>query len=512
MNNKVDFFQKKLSNSRSFVKQKRNSRTWIWICFIVLFLLVLWFFWRKLFLAPVNLDWDINLEEQQFNFSLWEEIYLQWDISANWDIITHTHTVNDPTYGIVRIKSDLINLYDYAGFVELTGIVEKFYQKNPIVKVLDLSGSLLGVNESDTNIVLDEKSGEYILEAWIQFLPTFFDEYVLLNEWENGEIHIQNIETGKELVLNYFRCNSSDPNRNCKWLKESFANNNAQSFVTSEWDTYYKLSEIQSWFVANWDWWGIFINDVSDDDVYQLKDLIKFANEKNMRDWIKFRAMKICQGSWEKLQNIKDSEIVLKQEWLVVTVSGDGKEKQMTCQILVDFSSSTKWQLQSLIIWDDVVASQENNEVTTEEGNKTEEIAQEDKKAEWQISAISLDTNVPQFPIKEEWLQYKSARGGYILKFPSSNISYSVSSVKENFGRDDVKCSYVINVIKYSEKENLEISPAIRIYECEGSVEESWDKWIIVYPRLDKKFVVQMNDWAWNDFSMNLKFEEFGEE
>ena len=94
----------------------------------------------------------------------------------------------------------------------------------------------------------------------------------------------------------------------------------------------------------------------------------------------------------------------------------------------------------------------------------------------------------------------------------ASNISYSVSSVKENFGRDDVKCSYVINVIKYSEKENLEISPAIRIYECEGSVEESWDKWIIVYPRLDKKFVVQMNDWSWNDFSMNLKFEEFGEE
>jgi hypothetical protein len=39
--------------------------------------------------------------------------------------------------------------------------------------------------------------------------------------------------------------------------------------------------------------------------------------------------------------------------------------------------------------------------------------------------------------------------------------------VKENFGRDDVKCTYVINVIKYSEKENLEISPAVRIYECD---------------------------------------------
>jgi hypothetical protein len=29
---------------------------------------------------------------------------------------------------------------------------------------------------------------------------------------------------------------------------------------------------------------------------------------------------------------------------------------------------------------------------------------------------------------------------------------------------------------------------------------------------LDKKFVVQMNDGAWNDFSTNLKFEKLVEE
>ena len=77
--------------------------------------------------------------------------------------------------------------------------------------------------------------------------------------------------------------------------------------------------------------------------------------------------------------------------------------------------------------------------------------------------------------------------------------------MKENFGRSDINCSYVINVIKYSDKENLEVSPSIRIYECDGSVDESWAQGIIVYPRLDRKFVVQMNDGAWNDFSMNLK-------
>jgi len=443
------------------------------------------------------------------DFSLWDEVHLQWEIKANGDITTHTHTIDDIEYWVIRIKSDSVNLSDYAWFVELTGIVEKFYQWNPIVKVSVLSGSLIWVEESDTNIVLDENSGVYILWAWIQFLPSFFDEYVLLNEWENGEIRIQNIESGKEIVLNYFRCNPSDPNRNCRGLSETFANNNAQSFVTSEWDVFYKQSEAQSRFVANGDWWGIFINDVSDDIVFELKDLIKFANERNLNEWIKSRAMKLCQWEWEKLQKINNSEINLKQEWLIVAVSGDGMEKQMTCQILVDFSLPAKWELQSLTIWDDVVVSGE--EVAQEE-IKIEEIVQEEKKEGWQISATAFDINVPQFPIKEEWLVYKSARWGYTLKFPSSNISYSVSSIKENFGRDDVKCTYVINIIKYSEKENLEISPAVRIYECDWSVEQSWAQGIIVYPRLDKKFIVQMNDGAWNDFSMNLKFEELTEE
>ena len=505
MTNKADFFQKKLSNSRSFVRQKKNSHTWIWVILIILLLWILWLFWWKFFWAPVDLNWGEN--EQQFSFSLWEQVYLQWEIKADGDIITHTHTINDPSYGIIWIKSDKINLSDYVWFVELTWIVEKFYQWDPIVKVIALSWTVSEVEE-ETDIVLDGNAGVYFKSAWIQLLPSFFDEYVLLNEWENGEIRIQNIESWKEIVLNYFRCNSSDPNKNCKWLTETFANNNAQSFVTSEWDVFYKLSEVQSWFVANGDWWWVFINDVSDDEVFKLKDLVKFANEKNMNEWIKSRAMKICQWSWEKLQNISNSEISLKQEWLVVTVSGDGKEKQMTCQILVDFSLPYKWELQSLTIGDDVVVSEEEKIEET----KSEEVDQDEKKDEWQLSATVFDTNVPQFPIKEEGLAYKSARWGYVLKFPSSNISYSVSSVKENFGRNDINCSYVINVIKYSDKENLEVSPSIRIYECDWNVDESWAQWIIVYPRLDRKFVVQMNDGAWNDFSMNLKFEELVEE
>ena len=496
-NNRVDFFQKKESNVRSFSRKKRASKIWIWLIVVLLFLILGLACW-KIFWAPTDLSWDV--EQQDMDFSLWEQVYLQWEIKIEGNPAIFSYTIDDVNYGKIWLRSESwINLSDYAWFVELTGIVEKFYQGNPIIRVITLSGTLAW---SGTDIVLDGNSGVYVLWAWIQFLPSFFDEYVLLNEWENGEIHIQNIETEKEVVLNYFRCNPSDPNKNCKWLNEAFGNNNAQSFVTSEWDVYYKLSEAQSRFVSNWNRWGIFINDVSDDVVFELKDLIKFANEKNINEWIKSRAASICQWSWEKMQKINNSDVSLKQEWLIVTISWDGMEKQMTCQILVDFSLPSKWQLQSLTIWDDVVVSDEawsgENLITEITWNTVES----------PISATSLDINVPQFPVKEDGLVYKSARWGYSLQFPSSNISYSVSSVKENFGRSDINCSYVINVIKYSDKENLEISPAIRIYECQWSVEKSWAQWIVVYPRLDKKFIVQMNDGSWNDFSMNLKFQE----
>ena len=455
MDRKADFFQKKMSNSRSFSRQRKGSNVWMRILLIIFILCIVWLvFWRaKLY--------EQEPENNELEFSLWQQINLQWELRADWDITTHTHTIDDVNYWVIRIKSDIINLSDYAWFVELTWVVEKFYEWNPIVKVITLSWTLAWKWENEV-ILSDENSWVYILRAGIQFLPSFFDEYVLLNEWENGEIHIQNIETEKEIVLKYFRCNSSDPSRNCKWLNESFENNHAQSFQTSEGDIYYRQGENQ-WFVANGDRWGIFINDISEEEINEkFKDLVKFANEKNINEWIKLRAASICQWSWERMQKITNSEINIKQEWLIVTVSWDWIEKQMTCQILVDYSLPAKWQLQILTIWDAVVISDETW------SNEEQNIEMTWNIIEAPISATSLDTNVPQFPVKEEWLEYKSTRWWYSLQFPSSNISYSVSSVKENFGRDDVNCSYVINVIKYADKENLEVSPAIRIWKNLG--------------------------------------------
>ena len=200
----------------------------------------------------------------------------------------------------------------------------------------------------------------------------------------------------------------------------------------------------------------------------------------------------------------------MKQEWLVVNVSWDGLEKQMTCQILVDFSLPTKWVLKSLTLWDDVVIEENKDEEQSDEiEDKWDWTDEEEDKPDETISTSDfvLDTSVAQFPLKEEWgLVYNSNRWWYSLQFPSSNISYVVSSVKENFGRSDISCSYVINAIKYSEKENLEVSPSIRIYECLWTVSKSWAPEILVYPRGDKIFVVKLNDSSWWNFANNLKF------
>jgi len=83
------------------------------------------------------------------------------------------------------VKSKVFNLSDFVGIVDATGIVEKMYQGMPIIDIVAISGTTVGEHAGDIDIVLDEPSGLYLLSAGVYFLPTFFQEYLLLNEGEN---------------------------------------------------------------------------------------------------------------------------------------------------------------------------------------------------------------------------------------------------------------------------------------------------------------------------------------
>ena len=466
-----DFFQKKLSNTRSFRRQSGGSSGWIRGIVALLLLALGGFGVYRLFFASPNLE--VNQEISQTSlFSLGQEVVLQGELKADGDIVRYTHTIADAQYAEpLAVKSKTVSLNDYAGIVEVTGIVEKFYQGFPIIEILAISGQKLGmyVDEMDTNVVLDKFSGMYLLSAGILFLPEFFDRYLLLNEGENGQILMQDIDTDREMTLNYFRCNATDPNRNCKGLVETFSQTAARSFVTANGDTYYKWGEINSRFVANGDWRGMFINDVADDDtVFALKDLIVFANANVMRNWVDIVPFRVCQDAGERLQRVGESSITLKQEGLIATIKGEGLSRGLECVVVVDFNLPMKGSLVSLTSFTGEI------EQAVVQAPVEEVVPTTDKKADPATTDTSIvlspatrNPNVPQFALQpEKGLTYNSSRGGYSLRFPSPSISYAASAVQENFGSAGLLCSYVINVIQYAHKDNLEISPSLRIYEC----------------------------------------------
>lgn len=506
MSEKKDFFQKKLSNTRSFKRQQKSSINWIIVSIVAIFVLLLWYLFYRIFFASPNISLEDPHQEQIF--SLWQEIFLDGELLSNGDIITHTHTIIDTNYWSIAVKSKFVNLWDFSGIVQASGVVEKFYQGKPIIEITSLSGSqnILGETGTTTDVVLDESSGVYLLSAGIHFLPSFFEEFVLLNEGENGQILIQDLDTDQEITLNYFRCNASNPDKNCKGLVDTFSKTAARSFVTANGDTYYKQSEVNSWFVANGDRWGIFINDVPEELVMKLKDVIVFANEKVIKNRVSFSSPRVCQNDVEKLQKVTKSSITLKQEWLIASLEGEWFSHPVSCSVLIDFSLPNKGKLLEFSVSNDsLTPSTQDSEIVLSSGaNDSLDTGKNEAEI---IVPLEWNPNVEQFPLNiEKGLSYVSSRGWYTMKFPSANISYSVSAVKENFWQANLSCSSVINVIKYSEKDSLEISPALRIYECvaKGDVTSPGEHYLLIHA-VEKTFVVQINDPAWINFANALE-------
>ena len=64
MDSKVDFFQKKLTNPRSFSRQKKMSKAWIWLLVCLLLLVFGFIAWRIL------CHNDVEIVDQDENVSL----------------------------------------------------------------------------------------------------------------------------------------------------------------------------------------------------------------------------------------------------------------------------------------------------------------------------------------------------------------------------------------------------------------------------------------------------------
>lgn len=93
--------------------------------------------------------------------------------------------------------------------------------------------------------------------------------------------------------------------------------------------------------------------------------------------------------------------------------------------------------------------------------------APKEKKEETLTTSSTITPSNKQFPVNsEKTMSYNSSRGEYRMIFPSANISYTSNTIDEDFGQVGVRCRYAIKVIDYKNKESIQTSPKVIIYEC----------------------------------------------
>jgi hypothetical protein len=118
---------------------------------------------------------------------------------------------------------------------------------------------------------------------------------------------------------------------------------------------------------------------------------------------------------------------------LFITMKGEG-DKYFTCEAYLDLSKNNQLELYDLKIEE----KKEETEAQTGEQQTIEEKKEEteNNKEAATTSNLPVTPSVKQFPINlEKTLTFNSARGGYSMTFPSSNISYTSYAVNEDFNQ-----------------------------------------------------------------------------
>lgn len=445
-----------------------------------------------------GIDRDVDIYGTETDFSIWDEVELTGIIASDGDMTNYTHTINTQ-YGLFGLKSSKIDLNNYRWEVQFEWFIEKFHQWVPIVSV-----SSIYELEFEEEILEDtwEKQAKYLPKIWVYFNEKFFEKYALINEWDWKSFKVKELDSNQIIEVQYFKCDNNSLNENCNKLSQNIWWAASQKFVDSYGNTYYKQPEWESWFFTNW-LYGYFIHNMQDSYVKNLSKNLILINKKYAQDHISKNVSKLCSDGTNHISSIEKSEVKLQNSKIMYVVDGkDWESIEINCELEIDPTVSDYARLSKIDVkWGDD---------TTQEDDAQEDMQQEsDDSYQKDDSAVALDPSVKQFPLKPEWwLVYTSARGWYSMQFPSANIAYEASVSSEDMW-NGLKCPYVINVIKYADKDNLKDSPTVQVYECSWDPSAtSWAPWIVVYSKANKVFVAKVNDSAWFDFANNLNITE----
>lgn len=423
--------------------------------------------------------------ESTTGFQIWQTVSLSGVLQNDGDFIIYTHTLTIPETSVIGLKSRSLDLTLYTGIVDIQGTVEREYNEMFIIEVNSISGAL--VVTWTTWTALWSGSGIYIAQAGIYLPAEFGQSYTLLNNGENWELRVQNIATNQVVSISYFTCKKTDPNKNCSQLKQNIWWSAEKTFSTSYGTTLYKLEWVTSWFFANGDNCGYFINDVSEQEVVAVANAFILPTETYVEDHLLSNMQTLCTDGTTSLMQVSKSSLGMDLNGLVLNLEWPTTDGSATCKIFVDPSQAAGGAKISYI----------SNTPTAASTTTT-------------TSTVSnLDTSVKQFPINlEKAMTFTSSRG-YVIVFPSSNITYESLNVDESLDLPDVRCSAQMDVTKFSDKASLHDDPKVRIFTCsiKGTLNNLGNSIIQKESTNGTKFLIQIMDAAWVDFATNITIE-----
>lgn len=483
MEQKMDYFTRKMNENiyqpkKSLNPQKQGVPYATFFIVIITIIVLMFIFFQKYdsikqALGINSSTWTLS-DVLQSNYKIGQVVDISWTMFSDWDLISYTHSIHALDWDVLWLKSRNLNLNDYQWSVQIQWTVEKLVGDIFVVEVSNISWEVVVENTWTLS------TWKYISAAWIFFDQKFFDNYSVdgVSDWK---ITVKNLDTNQIINIAYFKCNTYNPDQNCRALNQTFSQSSEKDFTTSNWISFYKLQSVSSWYFSNDNLLWYFINDVDESEVMKIADYIILINKNYVNNNIIPNISNICSNWVIKLEKSNSYEISQENNNLTVLVKWTYQTWNVSCKIIIDPLSQWKAGLQAVIL--DQAVSNINNQ--------------------WTI--LKRDSKVKQFPVSlEKTMEFVSSTRWYKIIFPSKNLSFASTNVEQDFGQLWVNCFTQMNVVSYPNKENLQTNPAIKIYECNIKKWFQESEQVILKKIWDRNFVVEIVDPAWIEFTNNL--------
>ncbi|MFA7298124.1 MAG: hypothetical protein WC010_00555 [Candidatus Absconditabacterales bacterium] len=427
--------------------------------------------------------------ESTTGFEIGQTVSLSGVLQANGDLISYTHTLTLSDTTVVGLKSKTLDLSVYTGMIDIQGTVEKEFNAMFIVEVNAVSGSLASTGTTGQTL-LGSGSGIYISQAGIYLPAEFGQKYAVLNQGENGFIKLQNLVTNQIILVSYFTCKKTDPNKNCTQLQQNIGSSAEKTFSTSNGDKLYKLEGVTSWFFSNNGYYGYFINDVPEQEVIDVTNAFILPNENYVQNNLLSKLQTLCTDGTTSLMQITTSALGMDLNGLIINIQGPTADGSATCKLFIDPSQAAGGTKLSYI-------SNTTNPVPDTTTTTTT------------LTPTNLDTSVKQFPINLEKAMTFTSNRGFSIIFPSSNIAYEAINVDDSLDLPGVRCSTQMNVTKFSDKATLTDDPRVKIFTCtiKGTLNNAGNSIIQKTAINGMQFLIQIMDPARSEFAANIQIQ-----